>query len=85
MKALLFSILLFIILIIIIKKFNFKESFETDHKNMLNHVIKFIDNSIKTRQNAGKTSKFSEDKFQNQILGLKNALKYATYIQNNII
>jgi hypothetical protein len=87
MKRILFSVFLFIILFLISKKI--KEPFEkeTDKKtyDMLADVIKYIDNSINTRKNAGETSKFSNDKYQKQIMSLENALKYASYIQKNII
>ncbi len=80
MRALILSILIFIILIWISKKM--KEGFET---NSITEVIKYIQNSINSRKNASNNSLLSEQKYQDQILPLSNALNYATYIQNNII
>jgi hypothetical protein len=83
MKALLISILLFIILIFISK--NRKESFEPNKTNQLDEIIKYINNAINSRKNAGKNSKFYDDKYKKQILPLMNAMNYASYIQKNII
>jgi hypothetical protein len=84
MRALILSILIFIILIFVSKKD--REGFDKQKEDlMITNVIKYIQNSINSRKGASKDSQLSGEKYQKQILGLSNALKYATYIQNNII
>ncbi len=82
MRALLFSILLFILLLFISKK----ETFVENNKNeKLDEIIKYLNSAINNRVNAGAKSKFRSQKYKNQILPLKNAMNYASYIQKNII
>lgn len=87
MKLVLCSIFLLILLILLSK--HVKESFDTQNDKKINDklddIIRYIGNSIDSRKNAGKTSKFYNEKYQKQILALTNALNYATYIQKNII
>lgn len=88
-KLIILSIILFIILEIISKKI--KESLLVQYTdemiiNNLDEIIKYLNNSIDSRNNGAKNQNFfSDDKYQNQILPLKNATIYANFIKNIII
>lgn len=55
-----------------------------DNLNQMDDIIQYIQKAINARINAvGTKSLFSDVKYQNQILPLKNALSYANYIKTN--
>ena len=88
-KIFILSIIILFILIIVGFKYK-KEPLTNYTSNDINRdmdsVINYINNSINSRTN-GKVNEnlFSSEKYQNQILPLRNALSYANYIKNKII
>ena len=88
-KLMIIPIILFIILEIISKKIKEPLMIEYTDEIMidnLDEIIKYINNSIDSRVNGVKNKNFfSDEKYQGQLLPLRNASIYATYIKNKLI
>jgi hypothetical protein len=85
------SILLFIIITVIITVIiKVKEPMTIEYtdemiQDNLDLVIKYLNNSVESRENGKKNNNFfSDDKYQKQLLPLQNAVNYANYIKNKI-
>jgi uncharacterized membrane protein len=89
MNTLIIAFVLFIILECFSKQI--KEPLITEYSDKmiednLEEVIKYLNNSINHRKNgANSKNSLSGDKYQKQIVPLKNAVSYAIYIKNKVI
>ncbi len=81
------NIAIILLLLLILLSKIIKEPFDTKDplvKNSVDSVVDFIESAIKSRNNTYENSKFRDDKYQNQLDPLNNALIYAKYIRDTI-
>jgi len=79
--AIILLLLLILFTKIMIEPFDTRDQFVEDN---VDTVVDLIESAIDSRKNANKNSKFKDEKYQNQIKPLNNALIYATYIRDTI-